>query len=575
MCAILSIELIIRSNDVTLTRYYTSTPSFAFNLLFVGVLYLLVTSVLGLKLGTIMALLVQAFLMLANYLKLTYFSEPFFPWDFGLVGDAVAISRDYISVYTIAIVAVIVLAGIILIVRNFKKVLRFLTPKPNIAMAAVMILPLVFSLNLLSHSGLKQINVFKGWYDGVNEYIKNGTYVENTLYLQNIKNYVNSKPADYSRQAMKQFEDKLGGAAASGNKKPDIIVILGETYWNPENMSGVTFNKEIAPNLKKYQSGTMISPAFGGGTANVEFEVLTGLSNFFFNQSIIPYNVYFKRTFPSIIGAFKDSGYAAVAVHPNDGEFYNRAKVYKYMGFDKFEDIKSFDPSTQTKGNYVSDDNLVNKIEGILKEESGPVFIQGVTMQNHDPYTNEIKHYGSGREIQAESDKLNTDEKDVLSNFAQGVYDEDKALGKLIEVAKKNDRPTIILMYGDHLPRLGVGLPQGNYEIFDKLGYTEGKADPRSLKKFFETPYVLWSNYGELPRLNAMVSPSQLSLELLKDAGIKYPSYFNSLLELREKHPYLNSYLDSKTGLANDKSVQDYYKMQYDIMFGSRYLLKK
>lgn len=575
MATVISIEFIIRSNSFSLTRSYTSTASFAYNLIFVGILYLLVTSVLGMKPGTLLAALVHIILLLANYLKLTYFSEPFFPWDLGLVRDAARISGDYVSIYTVAIVAAILIAGMILIVKNFRSILRFLRPKPNFAFAIILIVLLVFNLQILGSGGLKKINVFKGWYDGVNEYIKNGTYVENVLYLQNIKNYVNSKPEGYSAEAMKQLESDMGTVNATSDVKPDVIVILGETFWNPENLNGVSFNKEIAGNLKQYQSGTMISPAFGGGTANVEFEVLTGFSNFFFNQSIIPYNVYFKHNTPGIVSAFKDSGYDAVALHPNDGDFYNRNNVYKYLGFDEFKDIKSFDEPGIFKGNYVSDDALVDKIAETLKEKDAPTFILGITMQNHDPYISNIKNYGDRREIQVQSNKLDDTEKDVLANYAQGVCDEDKALGKLIDVAEKNDRPTLIYFYGDHLPRLGVGLPGGNYDIYNKLGYTDGTTDPRTDKKFYELPYVAWSSYKDLPKIDTPISSSQLAIEILKDAGIKYPSYFNSLLELRTEHPYLSSYLDNKAELANDKALQAYYMVQYDIMFGKQYLLGK
>jgi hypothetical protein len=71
------------------------------------------------------------------------------------------------------------------------------------------------------------------------------------------------------------------------------------------------------------------------------------------------------------------------------------------------------------------------------------------------------------------------------------------------------------------------------------------------------------------------ITPNQLAIELLKEAGIQYPSYFNSLLELRKEHPYLSSYLESKDELMKDKAVQEYYMIQYDILFGKRYLLKK
>lgn len=573
--AVLSIEFIIRSNDLALLRGYTSTASFSYNLIFVGILYLLVTSVLGIKPGTLLAALIHIVLLLANYLKLKYFSEPFFPWDLGLIGDAARISGDYISAYTMAAAAAALLAGLVLIIMYFKRILKFLKPRPNIAFALVLIVPLVFNLHLLGSGGLKSINVFRGWYDGINEYVKNGTYVENVLYLQNIKKYINSKPAGYSAEAVRQLEKSYGSVSETSDLKPDVIVILGETYWDPEKLEGVKFNKEVAENLRKYQSGTMISPAFGGGTANVEFEMLTGFSNFFFNQSIIPYNVYFKHSTPGVVSAFKDNGYAAVALHPNTGDFYNRNNVYNYLGFDEFKDIKSLDRPGAYKGNHMSDDSLVDDIAGVLKEKDEPAFVLGITMQNHDPFTSNIKNYGSAREIEVESDKLDDAEKDVLANFAQGVYDEDKALGKLIEIARKNDRPTLIYLFGDHLPRLGVGLPGGNYDIFNKLGFTDGRTDPRTDKKFYELPYVAWSSYKDLPKIDTPITPNQLAIEILRDSGIKYPSYFNSLLELRKTHPYLSSYLDSKEELANDKTVQDYYMIQYDIMFGKQYLTGK
>lgn len=575
MAVVISIEFIMRSNNISLTLQYTSTASFAYNLIFVCIFYLFITAVLGMGPGTILTTLVHAVLLLANYLKITYFSEPFFPWDFTLINDAIMIARDYLNIYTVAVVSVLLLAGIILIIRNFKKIIRFLKPKPDFKFVIILMIPMVFNLQLLAHVGLKDINIVKDWYDGIKDYMKNGTYVENVIYLQNIKRYLNLKPAGYSSNTVRELGKKLETPVETSNIKPDIIVVLGETYWDPTNLSDVRFNKEIAGNLKQYRSGTMISPAFGGGTANVEFEVLTGFSNFFFNTSIMPYTVYFKRNTPSVVSAFRDNGYDTVAIHPNTGNMYNRNNVYKYIGFEEFKDVQSFDPVKDIKGNYTSDDSLVKKISDTLKEKTGPAFILGISMQNHDPYGESIKHYGTGKEIQVESDKLDDAEKDVLSSFAQGVYDEDKALGELIDVAKNNDRPTIVYFFGDHLPRLGVGLAGGNYDIFKKLGFTDGKTDPRFDKRFYETPLVTWANYKDLQKYTTPLSSSQLAIEILKDSGIKYPSYFNELLEIRNKYPYLTNYLNNKTELANDKSIKDYYMIQYDIMFGRQYLVKK
>ena len=63
------------------------------------------------------------------------------------------------------------------------------------------------------------------------------------------------------------------------------------------------------PNVRAVRSGSMFSPEFGGMTANVEFEALTGFSNAFLPYGSIPYQQYVRGPVPSLATFFRSEGY--------------------------------------------------------------------------------------------------------------------------------------------------------------------------------------------------------------------------------------------------------------------------
>ncbi|MCX7746469.1 MAG: LTA synthase family protein [Clostridia bacterium] len=567
---VLSIEYVLRDKNMEAILQYMTTASFSYNLIFVSILFLAVASLLGFKLGAVIIFVIHLLLVVANFVKLKYFDEPFYPWDTFLLNDALIIAKEYINTSLIVIISALFLIGIFFVIKNIKSVLKALKPAPNLIFAFVMAIALAFNFYILNINGLKEIKVLKDWYDSINEFLRNGTYVETYLYLKDLNQYLNNKPEGYSASKMKQIKSEIALKENNKSVKPNVIVILSETFWDPTQMNDVSFNLNITPNLKQYQSGTMISPRYGGGTANVEFEVLTGLTNFYFNKGIIPYNIYFKRNTPSIVDVFKQNGYTATAVHPNTGSMYNRNAVYNYLGFDKFYDIAGFNPEKDKKGNFVSDEKFMDKIVKTLKEGDSPQFIFGITIQNHDPYTKGIKSY-TKRDVQAKSDKLDSLETEILSNFSQGVYDADRSVGKLFDEIKKTGKPTLVYYFGDHLPRLGH--PLDSFDIFKKLGFGNTE-NPLGDIEFFKTPLITWSNYKKMTKFDTPISSNQLAVEILKDTELAYPSYFDFLMELREKYPYLNNYLVDKNQYLNDELLKKYYLIQYDILFGSQYILE-
>ncbi|MGL4369276.1 MAG: LTA synthase family protein, partial [Spirochaetota bacterium] len=310
-------------------------------------------------------------------------------------------------------------------------------------------------------------------------------------------------------------------------------------------------------------------PVIGGGTANTEFEVLTGMTLYFMSPGIIPYNTYLRRDTPGVASVLKSGGYSTTAIHPNIGTFYNRDKVYRYFGFDTFIDEKGFDKTKDCKGPNVADDVLICKIYQTLEASDGPAFIFAVSMQNHDPYENKY----AGFDVNAESDRLSGRQNEIVRSFVQGVYDADRSFGKLIATLEKRGKPAIVYFFGDHSPRLGS--LEDFFAVYDLLGTRGDQERERKMGslKYYMTPYASWSNFRRVRAFSAPVSPSHIAFEILRDAGVPYPSYFNILPLVQKKYPVMHP---ARADLVdeNDEAVKDYRLIQYDLLFGKKYLEK-
>ncbi|GIM29115.1 hypothetical protein CPJCM30710_17810 [Clostridium polyendosporum] len=565
-------EYTIRGQLLTTAKSIISLKSIL-NITFLSGVYLALISIINMGLSTLIIIILGSFLILGNFIKIKFFDEPLYPWDIYLIKNALLISGGYISTKIITIAVAVAVVFLFIIIKFRKAVVRTLKPKPVLYLLPIALVLNIANFMITSRDDLlSDLGMGKSWYVGKDEVLANGFFMQNFFYATDLKMYLDDKPKDYSEEKISAIAESLASdntvqATVNSNKKPNIVMIMSESFWDPTQFDNVSFSKDINKNLKQYQKGKIVSPVFGGGTANVEFEALTGLSTYFTNPGVIPYNAYLRRNTPSIATVLKNNDYKTIAIHPNDGEFYNRNKVYNYLGFDKFIDISGFNKNTDNKGLNISDDKLVDKILNTLNEDNNPKFIFAVTMQNHDPYYDIYNPL----EVTAKSDKLNDIETSILSNYASGIYDSDKALGKLIDSLSKSGTPTIVYYFGDHLPRLGY--PEGVYDVYNKLDYFK---DINNISKDitnYETPFVAWSNYKEIKSLDTPISPAQIALQVLKDSNVYYPSYFNILDELRKDYPYLQNNINSQD-LLNEKVISDYKLIQYDLLFGKQYQMK-
>ena len=545
-------------------------PHVLFNVLLIAGIYMLLCSLLGKGISNIIVGLLTIVVVIANAIKIKYFNEPFYPWDVYLIKNLFGIAEGYVSLPVVIGGAVIVLAAFTALIIIFRKrVAKAL--KPRISLFIMVFSILLFGINALilnTPQLTSQLNIQKSWYIGKAEMLANGVWVQNYFYLTDLDKYINKAPVGYSYEKIKELDEKYyreSQTTQSDQQKPNVVVIMSESFWDVSKLEGVSFNKDLYENVHKLQKGELAPPAIGGSTANTEFEVLTGMSMYFINPGVIPYNVYLRTDTSSIARVFRENGYDTTAMHPNSGWFYNRDKVYKYFGFDRFYDVYSFDKS-EYKGGSVSDDALVNKIISKLEDKTTekPQFIFAITMQNHDPY---IDKYES-TDITVTSDVLNEEEKNTLTNLAQGLYDSDQALGKLISSIEKSGKPTLVYFFGDHASRFGS--VQDYYDLFDRLVNTDKAEDYLGRLKYYKTPVATWSNYHEMRSFPNIISPTHLTYEILKDAGVKYPNYFNILPELEKKYPIMHI---QNPQLVNNEDilVKDYQMIQYDVLFGKKF----
>ena len=163
---------------------------------------------------------------------------------------------------------------------------------------------------------------------------------------------------------------------------------------DPTLVEGLEYSKDPIPNYRKmmeeYSSGYLTVPAVGAGTANVEFEVMTGISARFFGPGEYPYkNILRETTVESTPNDLKLLGYSSHAIHNHRGAFYGRNKVFSNMGFDTFTCLEYMNNVTKTPRNWAKDGILTEQIMDALESTDGKDYIYTISVQGHGKYPTE------------------------------------------------------------------------------------------------------------------------------------------------------------------------------------------
>ncbi|MFB5086089.1 LTA synthase family protein [Psychrobacillus sp. PGGUH221] len=426
--------------------------------------------------------------------------------------------------------------------------------------------PYNFVQNIFSNSG-----IFAVPENQVNNQNINGIVLG---FIINVPNAILESPNQYSKDIL---QDKIVSKYSYadgilGNEhpkiKPNIVVIMSESFWDIGNISEEVKRMNYIPTIEENKKGYIVSSQFGGGTANVEFEALTSLSINLLPKGSIPYAQYIKKETPSLASILSQHGYYTVGIHTFGGDFWNRNVVYPLLGFKEFIAYENLE-NPQQKGDFIADSEITNLIISELKNNLDPTFIYAITMQNHGGYNNE--RYGT--ETIEVPGNYSEDGQRILNTYATGVADADLELKRLIEYLNSFGEPTLVIFFGDHLPTLS--------DVYQESGFV-GKPNTWELEdelKMKQTPLAVWNNYSmEIPNVGS-ISPSFLAPKILEWSSLSLPSYYSFINEFSEVMPgYTYTVkLDSKGNLfeyspESLRKLEDYYKLiQYDILFGEQY----
>lgn len=537
---------------------------------------------------------------LISYFKTKLIGEPFFPWDVILNQEGMNIiplvtGRSALLPIGAAAGAVLVL---FLLRLAFKRYAVAWYVRTAFMAAAIVVLG-SFALQSSWTTRLQyQAGVAQIIWNQQENYSNNGQLLAFTL---NVKNSIISKPAGYGEAALSSIADNMaakrqwvsatdsiqGRTIAEGQptvgktlkKAPNVIFIMNEAFWDPTLLPGITFAEDPIPTVRKLQQASatpdyMLSPQFGGGTSNVEFEVLTGLSNSFLPSGSVPYQQYISRPLPSLASFFESKGYKSLAVHSYEGWFWNRNNVYKWMGFEGFKSIDHF-VEPEYRGAFISDEEVSRSIIREVEASEEPVFIYAVTMQNHGPYND--NRYGDAS-FPFEGN-LTDEARQILNTYTLGARDADKSLKLLIDHFEQSGEPTYIVFYGDHMPMLGY-----DFDVYKQGGFIESSQmenwSLEDLRRMRSVPLVTWSNFPAEGENGTVISASFLGSYALNALGYEPPGQFAFGAELYRQVPGLlrNLTVDQDQNLSQAVTeeykglVDDYRLVQYDLMFGQQYL---
>ncbi len=472
---------------------------------------------------------------IANFVLLGFRTTPFSAIDLTLIPYALSIIDVYLSkaeIITLTVILVLVLIGIIIIAiraPKHKEKIHYL--RSIIVVATLSALVVLFSV-----IG-SQTQILESRFGNLAAAYENYGFaycLSNSFIDTGIK-----KPQTYSEETMNGIINDLNqDDGAEDAATPNIIFIQLESFFDINYLKNVQFSENPLPNFTKlkeeYPSGFLNVPSVGAGTANTEFEVITGMSLDYFGAGEYPYKtILLEETCESLPYNLKERGYNAFAIHNNRASFYGRNEVFCSLGFDTFISKEYMQDLEYTGASWAKDECLIDEILKSLNSTENQDFVYTITVEGHGKYSSKVL---DGTETLEFTMPDNYDQ-EAYAAFFKLQQDVDQFIGDLIDALEQVDEETVLVMYGDHLPSLEIqasDLENGNV---------------------YQTEYVIWNNM-DLKAERKDLSTYQLS------------AYVMDLLEFHNGvlTKFHQQEQDSMSYLKNLELLE------YDMLYGKKYI---
>lgn len=506
----------------------------------------------------------------ANAFVVSFRAQPIMPMDFKSLRTAATVASNFTYTLTPEMVLMALLTLLCCLVA-WKADYKIQAFKARVSFG--MVLAVCFfgagstaAQNLAQKAGAGILDFFRF----------NVTYQQNGYLLsslQSIWSLTIEKPDGYSVKKVQGIADSIVQKPAVKTDPPEnVIVIMNESFADLSVLGDVSTSEEMLPFISRLTENTLKGNLYvsinGGGTANSEFEFLTGNSMAFLPAAVVAYQMYIEEGDSSIVSVFHENGYRTVAFHPYDKSNYSRPRVYGIYQFDSY--IGEGDREFDRIRDYTSDMSDYETLIDLYEEKEGgeKLFIFNITVQNHSGYNYE--GYESTVSLTDYPGKF-----PAAEQFLTLMQESDRAFEMLVGYFSEVEERTAILLFGDHQPFLGLDF----YEAV--MGETETDiTNTAEYQKKFETPYLLWTNYELNAKQEENISTNFLGSYLLHTLGFELPPYQQFLYDMQQNtFPALNinGYLDKKGEmhyiLAQNEyqdAINQYQMLQYNNLFDNR-----
>ena len=456
---------------------------------------------------------------------------PFNAQDLKVATDAVSLINNYFNPFELVILSVGIVAVVVWVISMWRRGGQY-EGKLHRVVALIGVFVCFGIYSVLTTAALDK-RVISNYFGNIAFAYED--YGLPYCFMASLFNTGIDEPNDYSEETMAEISNNgeitKTETSLTQEEMPNIIFIQLESYF--------ATSEDACPNLHKmyenFSSGYFKVPSVGAGTANTEFEVLTGMNLRYFGPGEYPFKTYVKeKPCESVATALSALGYGTHGLHNNGGNFYSRARVYNNMGFDTFTSKEFMNILQTTENGWAKDDILIEHILEAMDTTEQQDLVVGISVQGHGDYPEE-------QVIENPKIKVQGIEDEALKNkweyYVNQVYEMDAFAGKLVQAIEDRGEPTVIVFYGDHLPTMGL------------------KAEDLKSRYLYNTNYVIWDNIG-LPKEDGNIPAYQIVAEVFDRLGIHSGTVFNYHQERNQTKNYLS----------------DLELLQYDILYGEQYV---
>lgn len=497
---------------------------------------------------------------IANFVILSYRVTPFSAVELKLIDAAMGVMKSYVTRTVFVIVAaVIILAAAALVfvwlkAPKLKKINRF---------SSLLLIAGTFVIVFLA--------TFMGLKSGVvasklpNLSVNYQEYGFVYCFISSFKTGI-GKPADYSEAKVKEIQthtkEKLTKVTESAvdveatstpepteshevvepvvdAKLPNVIFLQLESFFDITALDQLELSEDPIPTFRQYMeqfsSGYLSVPSVGAGTANTEFEVITGMDLDFFGPGEYPYKtVLADKSCETICYNLKNHGFTAQAIHNNRATFYGRNSVFRRFGFDVFTTVELMNIEEYTENGWAKDKVLTGEILKSLKSTEGKDYIYTISVQGHGEYPETAPV--ETPKITVKSGIDNAEDLYRIQYYVNQINEMDEFLKELTTALEEFGEDTVLVVYGDHLPNLDI--------TEDKL--TKGD--------MFQTQYFVWNN---------------CDLEVIKEDVEAYQLSAKVLDAIHVTDGIINAYHQANWNMRGTKEyLDDLEILGYDMLYG-------